>query len=289
MPHLAAFAGTLIITFSAVFVRLAQVSPATSSFFRTLYALLPLLILRQLVRHRDLRGRRERLLAFAAGVLLGIDLFACHTAIEYIGAGLGTVLANTQVIFVGLMAWIFQGERPKRAALAAVPAGLMGVAFLSGLGQADAYGKAPMLGVVFGLLTGISYAAFLLVFRASNRRLVHAAGPLFDATAGAAVSTLILGLAQNDLDPSIHWPAHGWLVALSLGSQVAGWLLISSALPRLPSLECSVLLLMQPLGTVFWAWLIFAERLSQLQWIGAVLVLACVGTLSIVGSIDRKA
>ena len=53
-----------------------------------------------------------------------------------------------------------------------------------------------------------------------------------------------------------------WLVLLAIGSQVIGWLLIGLALPRLPVVETSVLLLGQPVFTVIWGVLLFDERLS---------------------------
>ena len=53
-----------------------------------------------------------------------------------------------------------------------------------------------------------------------------------------------------------------WLVLLAIGSQVIGWLLIGAALPKLPVVETSVLLLGQPVFTVIWGVLLFDERLS---------------------------
>ena len=95
------------------------------------------------------------------------------------------------------------------------------------------------------------------------------------------------------LDLAWSWPAHGWLIALALGSQVAGWLLIGYALPRLPAVETSILLLLQPMATVLWALLLFGEDLSVVQWLGVALVLTGValpsagsalrGTLRVVG------
>ena len=46
------------------------------------------------------------------------------------------------------------------------------------------------------------------------------------------------------------WPSHGWLVTLALTSQVLGWLLISTSLPRLPAALTGVLLTIQPVGSV---------------------------------------
>ena len=71
-----------------------------------------------------------------------------------------------------------------------------------------------------------------------------------------------------------------WLAMLAIGSQVIGWLLIGVALPRLPVVETSVLLLGQPVFTVIWGVLLFDERLSLLQWAGSAIVLAGVAALS---------
>jgi drug/metabolite transporter (DMT)-like permease len=77
------------------------------------------------------------------------------------------------------------------------------------------------------------------------------------------------------------WPAHLWLGLLALVSQVVGWLLIATALPRLPAVETSIMLLGQPILAVIWGVLLFDERLSGIQWLGSALVLAGVATLSV--------
>lgn len=70
------------------------------------------------------------------------------------------------------------------------------------------------------------------------------------------------------------WPAHGWLLTLALSSQVVGWLLLTSSLPRLPAAITSVLLTIQPVGSVVLAALIFAEAPSALQLAGVAAILA---------------
>ena len=61
---------------------------------------------------------------------------------------------------------------------------------------------------------------------------------------------------------------------LALSSQVLGWLLITASLPRLPAALTSVLLTVQPVGSVALAALIFGESPSGLQLFGVLLVLA---------------
>ena len=67
-----------------------------------------------------------------------------------------------------------------------------------------------------------------------------------------------------------------------------GWLLILTALPRLPALDTSVTLLAQPMLTVLWGRLLFAERLSWVQAAGVALVLLGVLILSVAGTVRRR-
>lgn len=287
MVHLLALAGVLSISFSAIFVRLADVSPDTAAVFRAGYALPALFAVWLAFRGRDRRSGKERWIAFGAGLFLALDFSFWHRAIGDIGAGLATVIGNTQVVFVGLAAWMLYRERPTRLAFVLVPTVFLGVVLISGLGAESAFGENPPAGVAFGVLTALMYTGFLLLLRASNRGLAPPGGPLFDATLGAFLGTLVIGPLFDphfSLVPS--WPSHGWLVALALVAQVLGWLLISWALPRLPALETSVMLLLQPMLTVLWAFLLFQEVLAPVQWVGVALVLGGVATLAARGSVE---
>ena len=119
MLYLLALLGVLRISFSAIFVRLADVSPVTATFFRAAYAV-PVsgrgvggaVAARR--RGSAPRTPRERGLAFVSGLILAADLVLWHESIALVGAGLGTVIANVQVVFVALAAWALYGERPAR-------------------------------------------------------------------------------------------------------------------------------------------------------------------------------
>jgi drug/metabolite transporter (DMT)-like permease len=286
VTRLTALVGIVTISFSAIFVRLAEVAPTTAAFFRAAYALPLLLVAARLVN--DDRSRRERLLAFVAGGLLAVDLTMWHISIDLIGAGLSTVVANSQVLWVGLLAWVIHRERPSTAAFALVPVVLLGITMIGGLGRADAYGENPGLGALLALGAGVTYTGFLLMLRASSRRLTSTPGPLLDATAGTALAMLVIAPFDSGFSFTPSWPAHGWLLLLGTLIQVFGWLLITRALPRLPALDTSVMLLLQPALTIVWARLLFAETLSAVQWTGVALVMAGILTTSLLGAV-RKA
>jgi drug/metabolite transporter (DMT)-like permease len=274
-PRAMAVLGALTIAFSAVLVRLADVSPSTAAVFRCAYAVPVLFVFAALEDRRyGPRPLRDRKLAAIAGVFFAIDLVCWHHAIDDVGAGLATVLGNLQVAFVPLIAWAVLGEKPGARVLATLPLMLSGIVLISGALEAGAYGDNPTQGVVFGIATGLSYAGFILVLRAGGSDLRRPAGPLFDATAVGAVVALAIGAAAGDLDLVPSWPAHGWLVTLALTSQVLGWLLISASLPRLPAATTALLLTIQPVGSVLLGVIIFSERPSALQLAGVAAILA---------------
>jgi drug/metabolite transporter (DMT)-like permease len=278
--HLLALLGILSISFSAVFVRLAAVSPVTATFFRGAYAVPVLLVIWLAQRSADRRDSRERWLAIVSGLLLALDLNLWHESIALVGAGLGTVIANVQVVFVAAVAWLWYGERPSVGRVVTIAAVFGGVVLTSGLARQDAYGARPVAGAAIGVLAGATYAAFLLVYRRANRTPGPRSGPLLDSTAGMIAGALASALFDPRFTFAPGLPANVWLVLLAIGSQVIGWLLIGTALPKLPVVETSVLLLGQPVFTVIWGVLLFDERLSVLQWAGSAIVLAGVGVLS---------
>jgi drug/metabolite transporter (DMT)-like permease len=272
--RLCAILGAAAIAFSSILVRLSHASPSTAAIFRCAYAL-PVLGLLALIEDRRLGPRPwpERRAALAAGVFFAADLLLWHNAIDDVGAGLATVLANIQVVILPLVAWALLSERPARVALFALPVSLLGVLLISGALEHGAYGRHPTRGTLFGLGAGVAYVGFLLLLRRGGADLRRAAGPLLDATAVATVVCLVAGVIIGDARLVPHWPGAGWLITLALTSQVLGWLLIGATLPRLPAALTSLLLTVQPVGSVALAALIFGESPSPVQLAGVVLVL----------------
>jgi drug/metabolite transporter (DMT)-like permease len=254
-------------------VRAAAVAPETAAFYRCAYALpvLGWLAWRE-DRRFGPRSAHERRLALPAGLFFAADLVFWHHAIADVGAGLATVLGNLQVVVVPFAAWAILGERPGRRIVATLPLVCTGIVLISGVLETGAYGENPARGVLFGILTGLTYAGFILVLRQGSADLRRPAGGLFDTTAVAAVFCLLAALAiGTDLVPS--WPAHAWLVLLALSSQVLGWMLITVSLPRLPAALTSVTLTIQPVGSVLLAIVIFGEHPSALQLLGVACIL----------------
>ena len=265
-PALGVLSGAVLIAFSGILFRKSHVSPlrARSSLFG---AAVP-------VRARDLgrrplgRDRRVRR-APGRGRVLRRGPHPLALSIDYVGAGLATVLGNTQVVLVGLLAWALFGERPPERAVRD-PVAMLGILLISGVLENGAYGATRRLGAIYGR-DGHRLLGFLFAMRRGSEER----GGLRTALrrdAGSAICIVPIGLVIGDLDftPSLKrrlaHPARAQLSGRGLA-------LITVSL-GLPTARTSVLLTLQPLLAVIFAALIVDERPSPLQLVGAAAILA---------------
>lgn len=272
-PRSAAVLGALAIAFSGIFYLWSGVSPATGVFFRCLFGL-PILL--PVARSEWLTlgpmSRRTIGLSALAGVVFAVDLITFHYAVDLIGAGLGTVMGNLQVLIVGLAAWALFGEWLRREVVVALPIMLSGVVLISGVVGSGAYGANPQLGVAIGLVTATAYSGYLLIIRRASPDH-RPAGPVVIATAVTGLLAGLFGTAVGDLDLAPGLPALAYLLALGILSQSIGYLFIQVSLPRLPAVITSVLLLVQPVATMILGAILLAELPSPWQLAGVALVL----------------
>ncbi|HEY4754353.1 MAG TPA: DMT family transporter [Candidatus Limnocylindrales bacterium] len=272
-PRTAAVFGALAIAFSGIFYRWSGVSPATGVFYRCLFGL-PILVLVAYaeVQARGPMSRRTVAMSALAGVFFAVDLLTFHIVIDLMGAGLATVMGNLQVVVVALAAWLILGERPRREVFAAIPVMLVGAVLISGVVGTGAFGENPQAGVAIGLITAVAYAGYLLVIRQASPDH-RPAGPVAIATAVTGLIAGLFGAAGGSLDLTPGWPAIGYLIAYGVVSQSIGYVAIQTALPRLPAVTSSVLLL--------------GEQPSAAQVLGVVLVVAGIGLAT--GALGRIA
>lgn len=291
--RLLAVAGSACIAFSPILIALAHVSPGTATFFRCVLALPILAPLAWWERRRrraaaarsgtGTGARRRPLVLLAGGVLLGIDMTLWADAVAAVGAGVSTVLVNVQVIILPLLAFLVLGERVRGPFVMAVPVMLGGVALAGGLAGHAVSGPDPVRGTVTALLAACAYAGYLLLVRLG-------AGPgerfasVGIATAGAVVSSAVLGTLWRGLELTPGWVALGWLALLAVVGQVVGWVLIASALPRLPSSTGASILLLQPVAAVLLGMVLLGERPSGLQVLGCVVVIGAVAFAARIGA-----
>jgi len=272
-PAIAAlFCGATFIALSPIWVRVADVGPTASAFWRVALAV-PLLwgIVACLPRGAAAPRRHGGLLA-AAGLAFAGDLAFWHWAIQATSVANATLLANLSSIFVTLVAWALWRQRPSGLFMLGLGLALGGVALL--VRASFGFSPSAPLGDAYGVITAMFYAWYLLTVKALRDR---GAGTLrLMAVTTTLTAVLLLPLALASGEPMLPADARGWLVLLGLAwiTHAGGQGLITYALAHLPAAFSSVGLLLQPVLAAGFAWVLLAEPLGALQIAGGAVVLA---------------
>jgi len=273
---LALVGGAVAIGFAPIFVRWTEVGLNATAFWRLALALPALWLLCRRTGNAALPRQGHGLLAFA-GLCFALDLCFWHASIALTTVANATLLANLTPIVVVLFAWLVMGQRPTLRFSAGAALALAGAAGLA-LGSATpatgaAGGGSVLLGNVYGVITAVAYAGYLL----SVERARGAAAGLQVMLASTAVATLITGAVALALGEDF-WPASGtgWLVlaGLALLVHVAGQGGIVWAVGQLPAGLSSVVILIQPVVAAGLGWLWLGEALGPLDLLCGLLVLA---------------
>ena len=289
-----AILGGIIISFAPILYILSDANPLSGAFFRMLYALPFLGLIIWFRGQLDPRSMNTRLIAIGAGIIFSLDFVSYHSAIDWVGTGIGTLIGNSQVIIVTLMSWWLFGEKPNLSIIISLPIVMFGLFLISGIWDDEPYGSHPGRGVIAGVFTAIFYSGFLIIYRFANRDLAPATNLQFDSTVGCAFGLLFLSflpLQTIHIEPIAFqptWPIHGWLLLLAILSQVVGWLAIAYSLPRLPAAYTSFAILLQPVLTIIWGIILLSESPSPQQSFGMFLILGSIIGVTIYGSVEES-
>jgi len=263
--------GATFIALSPIFVRLTDVGPTASAFWRVALAA-PLLWPMFVLTRAEAAAAVDWKLLAAAGVAFAGDLAFWHWSIRFTSVANSTLLANLAAPFVTLAVWIFWAQRPSRTFSLGLAAALAGVVML--VHSSLAFSSTALLGDAFGVVTALFYAAYILSVKGLRDRGVATLRVM--ALTSTLTAALLLPVAIASGETLLPSSAGGWLVLLGLAwiSHCAGQGLIAYSLAHLPAAFSSVSLLLQPVMAAIFAWLLLAEPLAPVQIAGGLVVLA---------------
>ncbi|HEU4514452.1 MAG TPA: EamA family transporter [Nocardioidaceae bacterium] len=228
------------------------------------------LILAAIARPR-LRGRSAADWRMALG--FGVSLMTMNWAIYQSFARIPLGIAVT-IEFLGPLTVAVLGSRRPRDLLWVLLAGA-GVATL-GLSP----GEITLPGVLFALLAGAAWAAYILLSAGTGRRWPGISGLAVASVVGAVVLAppAIVEAGADLLDPKIL--ALG--VAIGLLSSVIPYSFELKALRRMPPRVFGVLMSLEPAAAALAAMVLLSEFLTPLQWtaVGCVVVASVGATRS---------
>jgi len=236
-------------------------------------------------------GRSALLPVLASATAFTIDLYVWHRSIVLVGAGMATILGNTQVFWMTGYGRLLHAERFTRAFKVAVPLAFLGVVLVTGVGSEIAFTGPYLAGVGFGLATAAAYSTYMICLRSAALRDAGSGRSGLDQTLVvlgwicAVCAVLLLGvtLLEGERMSPRSTPEVLGLVGVGVVPQVLGWIAITTGMRVLPASRAGLLLLLQPTLATVWGALLFDEILAPLQVVGAAVTLGAI----YLGSVGR--
>lgn len=272
----ALFGGAVGIAFAPIFVRLSEVGPSATAFWRLSLALPALWLWMAIEGKQSGAPRQPSCMAdyrrlTVAGLFFAADLAVWHWSILFTSVANATLLANFAPIFVTLGAWLWFGQRFRLTFILGMATALLGATILIGISVHLSFQH--LLGDLLGLVTAVFYAGYILAVKELRDEFSSAT---VLAWSGVVSSVALLPIALLSGEGLVAFTAKGWgvLIGLALISQVGGQGLITYALAHLPAAFSSVGLLLQPAVAAALAWIILSEPVGFWQAMGGVVVLA---------------
>ncbi|MEQ1725435.1 MAG: DMT family transporter [Sphingopyxis sp.] len=266
---IALLGGNAALASGPLFVRLADVGPVASGFWRLALALPVLMLFALWERRRSERAgawRGALVLAAVGGLFFASDLASWHIGILQTKMANATLFGNSASLFMAAATLVAARRLPIRVEALALVLAVSGAILLM---RASAQGgQAALSGDLLCLLAGILYTGYMLALQWARAR-VGSWQVLGAATAAGVVPLLLLALALGET----IWP-HDWspILLLALTSQLIGQGLLIYALPHFSALVVGLTLLTQPAISALIGWAAYGERLGVAELFGAALV-----------------
>lgn len=274
-PIIHVLIGAAMISFSAVWVKFADVPPTSSAFYRVFFGFCFLIVPVVIKKELKIPSRLQTTLILTCGFAFAADLFCWHKSIMYIGPGLATIIGNFQVFIMGAIGFFVFKERFLPRFFLSVPLAIFGLFLIVGM-QWHELGYQYRLGIFYGLLTAISYVFFLITLRKIQQQGSSFFYGLMAVSLTSALFLVPVMVMENISFAIPNTKTLLSLVSLGLLSQTIGWLIIANAMPKIPASITGLVLLLQPSLSFVWDILFFSRPTTTLNLLGVFITLGAI-------------
>ncbi len=280
-----------------LWVRFAEVGPATAGVWRMAFAL-PFLLLwmyfepqqkSDQVSSPEEKRKVYGLLAFA-GTIFALDILLFNSALIYAPVTNVAILGGLAPFVILGKAVFFERLRLTPFMILALLVAFIGVVVLT-LGASDTKDTAvaltqkkgtfsEILGSLFALGSSISYGFYLLSLRQVRHYHVPTGRVVGISVMFAAVGCLIISQIGGEV--LLPQSTQSWLSLLGLGvvGHVLGHGLMTVSFRHVPAVLASSSIFLLPGFSTCFAWLLLGENVTWLQLFGGVLILSGVAYIS---------
>lgn len=273
---LAAITGVSLVDMSPMFVRLSEVGPTATAFFRFFFALPFVWGWMVFDGAKDAlarapRGFQEFFLLVLAGAFLAFDIAFWYRAMIHTSIINAVLLNNFCTVLVAIGGWYFYKDPMSWRLVLAIALALIGSTLL--VGSNITLGLNTLKGDLFALASAFFYAGFMLVVK-------HLRGQFSTPTImmwGGFSSLYVLAfMAYFMADNFFPQTPMGWGILIVLGVVIhtCGQGLMSYSMGHLTVTFASITTFAGPVVAGLIGWLMFNEHITLYQSLGMVIILA---------------
>lgn len=264
--------GATAMGISPVFVRLAEVGPFASAFWRVALALPVLFMWAYFETKKSGRAINWTLdkPILLSGLFFAGDLTFWHLAITNTTMANATLMATLAPVWVVLFSKAFIGEDVTRKTYFGLVFCLIGATLL--IGSSFQIAPERVWGDFYGFITSIFFGLYFLAIRVARRKRKGGELTLVSTLVTAFVLLIVAIISTDKMLPDT---INGIMSLLALGtiSHAGGQGLLAVALGSLSAAFSSLVIFVEAIVAAIFGWVVFNEELSLTQLTGGGLIL----------------
>ena len=269
-PKITLIIGILCISVFPILVKLNLTPGLISAFYRMAFALVILTPIALILKKFKIPSLPQMALAFLCGILFGSDVAVWNISIQESSATQASLLTNLSPIWVGIATFLWLKPKPKLNFWIGTLIAFLGMGTLVGFQVFSELNFDRAFN--FGVLSGIFYAAYLLI----SKKILTQIDVISFMILSLFASTLYLGiicLITNE--PFTGFSSEGWMVLViqAVVCQLGAWLLISYTTQHMKATTVSLSLLAQAVITSIMAYLFLNEQITLQMVLGGLILL----------------
>lgn len=263
-PLFIAIIGSILLGASPIFVRLTDIGPISTAFYRIFFALPILWVWDWLGAKKHLRShnsptQKDYILFALAGLFFALDLITWHWSLDLTSIVNASLFNNFTPFFVPLFVWIFYTQKPSMLFVCAVIAALFGSGILTG--ESIQLDLTHLWGDLFALFSAVAYSAYIIILKQLRDRFDTSVIMLWSTFFNMLILLVcVLVSGENFIPVTLN----DWIGILSLALlvHVGGQGLLASAMGGLSAAFIALVLLIAPVVSALLGWVVFEASLQ---------------------------
>ena len=263
-----------------------QIPALVLAFWRNVFVIVTLIPVFWLINKQLFNFKRIHLrFLILFGLVLAIFNSFWTLSVSINGAAVATVLVYCSAGFTVILGWWLLKERLTWSKIVAVVLSLGGCVLVAEAYDPDMW-NTNLAGIITGLLSGLSFAAYSLMGRSASQRGLSTWTTLLYTFMFAATFLLLFNLIPGDFfigkavqARDLMWLGNrmdGWIILFLLSAipTLSGFGFYTLSLSYLPSSIANLIATTEPAFTAVVAYFVLAEQLTPIQIIGSIITLS---------------